>query len=143
MAQKAIIPFSEDCKDDCIATLRYIQSLRDEEAALKAKREEAEKWLLDTLAVNRDADGTNHYGDQDNFVTVEIRRTWKVDSSRLQEIVEGQELSMETVDRVIEWKPNLKVSEWKVLDEDAKGVLSQAVTSQTGKPSVKINVSEA
>lgn len=142
MAARAIIPFSENCKDDCIATLRYIQSLRDEEAALKAKREEAEKWLIRTLAVDTDADGTSHYGDQDNFVTVEIRRTWKVDSSRLQSIVEGQELSLETVDRVIDWKPSLKVSEWKALDEDAKSVLSQAVTSQTGKPSVKINISE-
>lgn len=143
MAKRAIVPFSEDKKNDLIETLRYIQSIRDEEAKLKAKREQAEAWLSETLGVDAENEGTTHFGDEDNFVTVEVRRTWSVDADALQSMVEAQEVSMDTVNRVISWKPSLKVTEWRVLDEDSRKVLSQAVTSKTGKPSIKINIKEA
>ena len=142
MAKKDITPFSGELKDDIIATLRYIQSHKDEEARLKAEREEAQQWLQETLGVNPDEEGTTHFGDPDNFVTFEVRRTWSVDAEKIQELVETNQVSTDTIDKVIEWKAGLSVANYRKLDDQTRAVLSQAVTAKTGKPTLRINISE-
>ena len=142
MAKKDITPFSEELKNDIIETLRYIQSHKDEEAKLKAEREEAQQWLQETLGVNPDEEGTAHFGDPDNFVTFEVRKTYTVDTEKVQELVETNQVSTETIDKVIEWKAGLSVANYKKLDDQTRAVLSQAVTSKTSKPTLKINISE-
>jgi len=142
MAKKDITPFSEELKNDIIETLRYIQNHKDEEAKLKAEREEAQQWLQETLGVNPDEEGTVHFGDPDNFVTFEVRKSYTVDADKVQELVETNQVSTETVDKVIEWKAGLSVANYKKLDDQTRAILSQAVTSKTGKPTLKINISE-
>lgn len=142
MAKKDITPFSDELKNDIIQTLRYIQDHKDEEARLKAEREEAQQWLLETLGVNPDEEGTTHFGDSDNFVTFEVRKTWSVDSEKVQELVETNQVSTDTIDKVIEWKAGLSVANYKKLDDQTRAILSQAVTSKTSKPTLKINITE-
>lgn len=142
MAKRDITPFSDELKEDIIKTLRYIQSLKDEEARLKAEREEAQKWLQETLGVNPDEEGAVNYGDPDNFVTFEVRKTWTVDSEKIQHLVETNQVSTDTIDKVIEWKAGLSVANYRKLDDQTRAVLSQAVTSKTGKPTLRINISE-
>ena len=142
MASKYLTPFTDESREDIIATLRYIQDLKDQEAGLKAKRQEAEKWLMGALGYDPTTEGTVHFGDEDNFVTFEVGRTYKVDTDKLEELVQENQISGETADKVFRWKADVNAKEWKSLDEDAKTILAQAVTTKTDSPSIKINLAK-
>lgn len=142
MASKYLTPFTDEQKQDIIDTLSYIQGLKEQEASLKKQRQEAEKWLMETLHFDATKEGTVHYGDEDNFVTFEVDRSYKVDTDKLGELIQQNQISEYTSDRVFRWKAEVNATEWKNLDEDVKTILAQAVTSKTGSPSIKINLKQ-
>ena len=142
MASRYLTPFNDEQKQDIIDTMAYIQGLKDQEAELKKQRQEAEKWLMETVGFDPTKEGTTHYGDEDNFVTFEVSRTYKVDADKLQELVVQNQISEQTAERTFRWKAEVNATEWKNLAEDVKTILGQAVTSKTGSPSVKINLSK-
>lgn len=141
-ASKYLTPFNDDVKQDVIATLAYIQSLNDEIKKLNDQKKEAVQWLYGTLNYDPSKEGTVHYGDEDNFVTFEVSRKYKVDTDKLGELVQQNQISEETAEKVFRWKAEVNAVEWKGLDEDAKRILAQAVTSKTDNPSIKINLKE-
>ena len=142
MANRYLTPFNDDRKQDILDTLAYIQGLKDQEADLKKQRQEAERWLMEAVGFDPSKEVTTHYGDEDNFVTFEVGKTYKVDTDKLQELVEQNQISEKTADRTFRWKAEVNATEWKNLDEDVRNILAQAVTSKTGSPSVKINLSK-
>ena len=142
MASKKITPFDDKQRQDILDTLEYIQDLKGQEAALKKQRQEAEKWLMDTLKYDPTREGTVHFGDEDNFVTFEVGRTYKVDTDKVGELISQNQISEATADRVFRWKAEVNATEWKTLDDEQKGILAQAVTSKTDNPSIKINLTK-
>ena len=140
MASKYLTPFNDEQKQDIIDTLAFIQSLDDQKKEIDNKKKEAVKWLIDTLSYDVTKEGTTHFGDEDNFVTFEVGRTYKVDTDKLQELVEQKQVSEQTAEQTFRWKAEVNATEWKKLPEDTRTILSQAVTSKTGSPSVKINL---
>lgn len=142
MASKYLTPFTDEQKQDILDTLKYIQSLKDQEAELKKQRKEAEEWLMKTLGYDATKEGTVHYGDEDNFVTFSVDRDYKVDTDKLGELIQQNQISEYTSDRVFRWKAEVNATEWKNLGEDVKTILAQAVTSKTGSPSIKINLTK-
>ena len=142
MASKYLTPFTDEQKQDILDTLKYIQSLKDQEAELKKQRKEAENWLMETLGYDATREGTVHYGDEDNFVTFSVDRDYKVDTDKLGELIQQNQISEYTSDRVFRWKAEVNATEWKNLGEDVKTILAQAVTSKTGSPSIKINLTK-
>ena len=140
MASKYLTPFKDEQKQDILKTLAYIQSLKDQEAELKKQRKEAEDWLFEALGYDTTKEGTFHFGDEENFVTFEVGRTYKVDTDKLQELVEQKQVSEQTAEQTFRWKAEVNATEWKKLPEDTRTILSQAVTSKTGSPSIKINL---
>ena len=142
MASKYLTPSNDSDKEDIIATLAYIQSLNGEIKSLTDKKKEAVSWLVKKLGYDQTKEGTVHYGDEDNFVTFEVSRTYKVDTNKLADLVQENQISGETADRVFRWKAEVNVTEWKSLDEDAKTILAQAVTTKTDSPSIKINLAK-
>lgn len=142
MASRYLTPFNDEQKQDIIATLAYIQSLDDKKKELDAEKKEAVKWLIDTLGYDVTKEGTTHFGDEDNFVSFEVSRTYKVDVDKLQELVVQNQISEQTAERTFRWKAEVNATEWKNLPEDTKTILAQAVTSKTNSPSVKINLSK-
>ena len=141
-ASKYLTPFKDEQKQDILQTLAYIRSLKEQEAELKKQRQEAEKWLIETVGFDPNKEGTTHYGDEENFVTFEVGRTYKVDADKLGELVAQNQVSEQTVDRVFRWKAEVNAVEWKNLADDAKEILAQAVTSKTSSPTIKINLTE-
>lgn len=141
-ASKYLTPFDEEQKSDILKTLAYIRSLKEQEANLKKQRQEAEEWLIETVGFNPNKEGTSHYGDEENFVTFEVSRTYKVDADKLSEMVAQNQISEQTVDRVFRWEAKVNATEWKNLADDAKEILAQAVTSKTSSPTIKINLTE-
>lgn len=142
MASKYLKPFREEQKQDIINTLVYIQNLNKQADEIKKQKNEAVIWLIETVGFDSLKEGTTHYGDPDNFVTFEVDRTYKVDTNKLQELVQQNQISEETADRTFRWKAEVNVAEWKNLDEDVRNILARAVTSKTSSPSVKINITK-
>lgn len=142
MASKYLTPFADESRQDILDTLNYIQEIKDQETALKNQRKEAEKWLMETLGFDPTKEGTTHFGDEDNFVTFEVGRTFKVDTDKLAELVQQNQVSEQTADRVFRWKAEVNATEWKNLDEETRTVLSKAVTSKSDNPSIKINLTK-
>ena len=140
MASKYLTPFNDEQKQDIIDTLAYIQSLDEQKKELDSQKKEAEKWLMETVGFDPNKEGTTHYGDEDNFVTFEVSRTYKVDTDKLQELVEQNQISEQTAERTFRWKAEVNATEWKNLDEEVRKTLAQAVTSKVGSPSIKINI---
>jgi len=142
MASKYLTPFDDDVKQDILDTLAYIQSLKAQEKDLQKQREEAEKWLMETVGFDPQKEGTTHYGDENNFVSFEVSRDYKVDTDKLAELIQQNQISEETADRVFRWKAEVNAVEWKNLEQDAKAILSNAVTTKTNSPSIKINLTK-
>ena len=140
MASKYLTPFNDEQKQDIIDTLAYIQSLDEQKKELDSQKKEAVKWLMETVGFDPNKEGTTHYGDENNFVTFEVSRTYKVDTDKLQELVEQNQISEQTAERTFRWKAEVNATEWKNLDEEVRKTLAQAVTSKTGSPSIKINI---
>lgn len=142
MASKYLTPFADESRQDILDTLNYIQGIKDQETALRNQRKEAEKWLMETLGFDPTKEGTTHFGDEDNFVTFEVGRSFKVDTGKLAELVQENQVSEQTADRVFRWKAEVNATEWKNLDEETRTVLSEAVTSKSDNPSIKINLTK-
>ena len=142
MASKYLTPFADESRQDILDTLNYIQGIKDQETALKNERKVAEKWLMETLGFDPTKEGTTHFGDEDNFVTFEVSRSFKVDTDKLTELVQQNQVSEQTADRVFRWKAEVNATEWKNLDEETRTVLSKAVTSKSDNPSIKINLTK-
>jgi len=142
MASKYLTPFNDEQKNDILQTLAYIQGLKDQEAELKKQRQEAEKWLIGVVGLDVNKEGTTHFGDENNFVTFEIGRTYKVDAAKLQELVEQNQVSSDMAERVFRWKAEVNATEWKGIPDDVRNILAEAVTSKTGSPTIKINLSK-
>lgn len=142
MASKYLTPFVDEHRQDIVDTLNYIQGIKDKEAELKRQRQEAEKWLMETLGYDGTKEGTTHFGDENTFVTFEVGRTYKVDTDKVGELIAQNRISEQTADRVFRWKAEVNATEWKNLDEEQKGILAEAVTSKTGSPTIKINISK-
>ena len=142
MASKYLTPFADDVKQDILDTLAYIQGLKAQEKDLQKQRKEAEKWLMETVGFDPQKEGTTHYGDENNFVSFEVSRDYKVDTDKLAELIQQNQISEETADRVFRWKAEVNAVEWKNLEQDAKAILSNAVTTKTNSPSIKINLTK-
>lgn len=142
MASKYLTPFADDVKQDILDTLAYIQGLKAQEKDLQKQRKEAEKWLMETVGFDPQKEGTTHYGDEDNFVSFEVSKDYKVDTDKLAELIQQNQISEETADRVFRWKAEVNAVEWKNLEQDAKAILSNAVTTKTNSPSIKINLTK-
>lgn len=142
MANKYLTPFADESRQDILDTLNYIQGIKDQEAALKNQRKTAEKWLMETLGFDPTKEGTTHFGDEDNFVTFEVSRSFKVDTDKLAELIQQNRVSEQTADRVFRWKAEVNATEWKNLDEETRTILSGAVTSKSDNPSIKINLTK-
>lgn len=142
MASKYLTPFADDVKQDILDTLAYIQGLKAQEKDLQKQRREAEKWLMETVGFDPQKEGTTHYGDENNFVSFEVSRDYKVDTDKLAELIQQNQISEETADRVFRWKAEVNAVEWKNLEQDAKAILSNAVTTKTNSPSIKINLTK-
>lgn len=142
MASKYLTPFADDVKQDILDTLAYIQGLKAQEKNLQKQRKEAEKWLMETVGFDPQKEGTTHYGDENNFVSFEVSRDYKVDTDKLAELIQQNQISEETADRVFRWKAEVNAVEWKNLEQDAKAILSNAVTTKTNSPSIKINLTK-
>ena len=142
MASKYLTPFADDVKQDILDTLAYIQGLKAQEKDLQKQRKEAEKWLMETVGFDPQKEGTTHYGDENNFVSFEVSRDYKVDTDKLAELIQQNQISEATADRVFRWKAEVNAVEWKNLEQDAKAILSNAVTTKTNNPSIKINLTK-
>lgn len=142
MASKYLTPFADDVKQDILDTLAYIQGLKAQEKDLQKQRKEAEKWLMETVGFDPQKEGTTHYGDENNFVSFEVSRDYKVDTDKLAELIQQNQISEETADRVFCWKAEVNAVEWKNLEQDAKAILSNAVTTKTNSPSIEINLTK-
>lgn len=142
MASKYLTPFADDVKQDILDTLAYIQGLKAQEKDLQKQRKEAEKWLMETVGFDPQKEGTTHYGDENNFVSFEVSKDYKVDTDKLAELIQQNQISEETADRVFRWKAEVNAVEWKNLEQDAKAILSNAVTTKTNSPSIKINLTK-
>lgn len=142
MASKYLTPFADDVKQDILDTLAYIQGLKAQEEDLRKQRKEAEKWLMETVGFDPQKEGTTHYGDENNFVSFEVSKDYKVDTDKLAELIQQNQISEETADRVFRWKAEVNAVEWKNLEQDAKAILSNAVTTKTNSPSIKINLTK-
>ena len=142
MASKYLTPFADDVKQDILDTLAYIQGLKAQEKDLQKQRKEAEKWLMETVGFDPQKEGTTHYGDENNFVSFEVSKDYKVDTEKLAELIQQNQISEETADRVFRWKAEVNAVEWKNLEQDAKAILSNAVTTKTNSPSIKINLTK-
>lgn len=142
MASKYLTPFADDVKQDILDTLAYIQGLKAQEKDLQKQRKEAEKWLMETLKFDPQKEGTTHYGDENNFVSFEVSKDYKVDTDKLAELIQQNQISEATADRVFRWKAEVNAVEWKNLEQDAKAILSNAVTTKTNNPSIKINLTK-
>ena len=142
MASKYLTPFADDVKQDILDTLAYIQGLKAQEKDLQKQRKEAEKWLMETVGFDPQKEGTTHYGDENNFVSFEVSKDYNVDTGKLAELIQQNQISEETADRVFRWKAEVNAVEWKNLEQDAKAILSNAVTTKTNGPSIKINLTK-
>lgn len=142
MASKYLTPFADDVKQDILDTLAYIQGLKAQEKDLQKQRKEAEKWLMETVGFDPQKEGTTHYGDENNFVSFEVSKDYKVDTEKLAELIQQNQISEATADRVFRWKAEVNAVEWKNLEQDAKAILSNAVTTKTNSPSIKINLTK-
>ena len=60
----------------------------------------------------------------------------------MQELVEQKQVSSETAERVFRWKAEVNATEWKGIPDDVRNILAEAVTSKTGSPTIKINLSK-
>ena len=142
MKERSLTPFSEEKREDCIATLAYIQDLNKQIKELNDKKKEAVQWLIETIGYDPSVPGTFHFGDENNFVSFEVSREYKVDADKVQELIQENQLSEETAEKVFRWKAEVNAAGYKALTDEQKTILAYAVTSKTNSPSIKINLTE-
>ena len=105
-----------------------------EENAARAKRVEIEEALLEIMPCRDEGSQTNKL-DNGMRVVTEGRMTRSIDAKTLQEdwnnlpaIIQG----------TFHWKPDLKITCFKSLEDDHKALIAKYVTTKPAKASVKI-----
>lgn len=134
-------PFSDDERQDIIDTIHHINSLKAQKDGITKDIELAETWLREHLRFDGNKAGTFHFGDKEGIsVSYEVTTDYKVDPRALDRLVEDNEVSVETIDRCVAWKPSLKADAFKEMDESARLALSPAITTKHSKPRLKISI---
>lgn len=107
-----------------------------EENAARAKRVEIEEALLELLPCREEGSQTNKLENGMRVVT-EGRMTRSIDAKALQDdwsslpaIVQG----------AFHWKPDLKITCFKSLEDDHKALVAKYVTTKPAKAGVKVEV---
>lgn len=107
-----------------------------EENAARAKRIEIEEELLSLLPCREEGSQTNKLGNGMRVVT-EGRLTRSIDAKALAD--DWSELPA-IIQGTFHWKPDLKITCFKSLEDDHKSLIAKYVTTKPAKSGVKVEV---
>lgn len=84
-------------------------------------------------------EGTNKFGLPDSWVlNATYPFNYKVDGPAFTASIDVLRKAGVQVDRLIEWKPELKISEYRTLTEEQKQLVDQFITITPGTPQIKV-----
>ena len=114
-----------------------ITDIKQQMAVLKAQLEAYEGAILAEVPT-KDEGSTTHQTQGGNKITITKRVNRTIDDDKLQSIAREHGLT-HYLSALFSWKPAIKAKEWRSANKEVTDVLSEAITSKPGKPSIKIN----
>lgn len=114
----------------------WIDAKEAERAAIERRRE-IEDRLVAEFEIPETLDGTRNIDADGYKVKIVGRMNRKIDADALQEVALESGLS-EYLSTLFRWKPDIIAAAWKAADKSITDVLSEAITTEPGRPSFTI-----
>ena len=113
---------------------------KEVERAAVEKRRSIEDRLSELLASEMSADGQKTIKAEGFAVKVTSRITYKVNGEALQEIASKKGIPLPMLQQAFKWKCEVIGKGWNELEEGIQSALSDAVTTEKGRPSYQITI---
>ena len=118
---------------------QWLDAKETERAAVE-KRRAIEDRLSELLASEMPADGQKTIKADGFAVKVTSRIAYKVNSEALQEIASKKGIPLPMLQQAFKWKCEVIGKGWNELEKGVKSALSDAVTTEKGRPSYQITI---
>ncbi len=113
---------------------------KEAERASVEKRRAIEDRLSELLASEMPADGQKTIKAEGFAVKVTSRITYKVNGEALQEIASKKGVPLPILQQAFKWKCEVIGKGWNELEKGIQSALSDAVTTEKGRPSYQITI---
>jgi hypothetical protein len=114
----------------------WIDAKEAERAAIERRRE-IEDRLVAEFEIPETLDGTRNIDADGYKVKIVGRMNRKIDADALQEVAMEAGFT-DYLSTLFRWKPDIIAAAWKAADKSITDVLSEAITTEPGRPSFTI-----
>lgn len=118
---------------------QWLDAKETERAAVE-KRRAIEDRLSELLGSEMPADGQKTIKADGFAVKVTSRIAYKVNGEALQEIASKKSIPLPMLQQAFKWKCEVIVKGWNELEKGIQSALSDAVTTEKGRPSYQITI---
>lgn len=118
--------------------VRLWRQYKEQEIAAQQSRREIEDEMTKLLDINLANEGTVVLDVDQHTIKVQTRFTRKVDADALQEIAAEHGLTNH-LSELFRWSADIDLKSWKAAAPEITSVLSQAITTKSGRPSYSIS----
>ncbi len=113
---------------------KLLKAAKIAESAAKEERISLEAQILSMVPFNENKK-TQYFND--NKLKIVGRVTKKIDPEKLQEIVNEHDVR-QYLRILFKWTPTIIESEWDLTPDNIKSIISKAITTKPGKPTITI-----
>ena len=122
---------------DLTTSCKELLEAKQREKQAVQERREIEQKITQTIGLAPDFEGTKTITSGAYRVKLTSRMQRKVDAETLQQVAKEHGI-FDSLSHLFRWKPEINAAAWKAASSEVTSILSRAVTTTPGRPTITI-----